>query len=269
MGKIVFHGGVWKKKDLEKDYFIIKDALYVAPKSNGAYLGIHAPNRSGEEINTLFEIHYSNPNFFRDYRNDSTELGQEGIWIGKNLRLKKIKDILVKIPKRERASGKALRYRYIVAEVDEENSERTPTGREYKGVLKEFMEKYGKPCYPDDLSKEEKSFFYNSIQKTIKNGNNTNNLEIENNPKTLEKILKISSIIAFFGGIFFLSSTLTGNIIGNSQIGNNSIISIILFFSSFFLYILSTKQKRCNLNFPKDKHNFLSHKILKTKFFFL
>jgi len=256
MGKVAFNAGVWKKKDLDKDYFFPKDALYVAPTSNGAYLGINSPDKSGKEINALLEIHYSNPNFFRDYRNDATELGQEGLWVGKNLRLKKIKDTKVKIPKRIRGS-RPLRYRYIVTKVDEENSERTPTNEEYQGVLKEFMKKYKKPCYPDDLNKEEKNFFYDSIQRTIKKDDAVNNFEIGKEHKTLERILKVLSIIAFFGGIFFLSPILTGNIIGNSLIKTNSITGIVLLTIGIFLYIFSTKQKKYNLPFFKNKHNII------------
>jgi len=255
MGKVAFNAGVWKKKDLDKDYFFPKDALYVAPTLNGAYLGINRPDKSGEEINALLEIHYSNSNFFRDYRRHSTELGQEGLWIGTNLKLKKIKDTMIKIPKRERADNKPLRYRYIVAKVDEENSERTPTDEEYQEVLREFVKKYKKPCCPDEHNKEEKKFFYDSIQKKIKKNDIITNLEIEKKPRTLEGVLKISSIIALLGGIFLLSPSLTGNVIGNLSIKTNSIIGIILLTLFIFLYLSSTKQKKCNLPFFKDKHN--------------
>ncbi|MEK6832953.1 MAG: hypothetical protein AABY32_02805 [Nanoarchaeota archaeon] len=258
MEKVAFHGGVWKKEDLDKDFLKIKDVLYVAPRFGGAYLGMKNPDKSGKEINTLLEIHYSNPNFFRDYRKHSTDLGQEGVWIGTNLRLKKIKDTMVKIPKRLRGS-RSLRYKYIVAKVDEENSERTPTEKEYREVGDEFFEKYKKPCYPDKFNKEEKEFFYDSIQRKIKKNDAINNLEIEKEPKTLERVLKISSIIAFFGGIFFLSPILTGNVIGNSSIKTNSITGIVLLTISIFLYIFSTKQKKYALPLPKNNHNPSSH----------
>jgi hypothetical protein len=250
MKKIAYNAGVWKKRNLNKDTLSVEDALYVAPTSKGAYLGQKRPDMSGEEIMSLLEIHYSDPNFFRDYRRDTTELGQEGLWVGKNLKLKKVKDTMVKMPKRI-AGDKPLRYRHIVAEVDEKSSERTPTNEEYMAIVKKFMKKYDKSCVPDDFNEKEKKFFYDSLQGIVRRNDVPGDSETKEKPKDLEKVLRAASVMALIGSISFFSSNLTGNVIGSSSLNSNSIMGVFLLAMGILFYLFSTKRKKHNLPLPK------------------
>jgi hypothetical protein len=247
--RVVFNSGIFKKEDLNKDYLEIKDHLYTAPTKSGAYLGIKKPDRSGEQVTTLLEIHYSNPLLFIDYWGSPQEvlqgkIGQEALWVGKDsLKLKKIKDIQIRQPKAIHFKGKSkpLKYRYIVAEV-EDDSIRSPLPQEYELARTKFSEHYKKPAIPDDMDLGEKEFFYNQIEKIIQeNGPIIKNMEIKPAGK-LEKTLQVASFLIFISGALLVSFNLTGNIISENISKNYSFIGSCFIFASLVLVLISFKK---------------------------
>ena len=254
--RTVFNSGVFNKKDLNRDYIEIKDHLYVAPRKKGAYLGMTLPNRTGEQISTLLEIHYSNPELFIDYFKTPQEIkegeiGQEALWMGKKpLRLRKIKDVIVNQPSRDKQGSKPLKYRYIITEVEDDKI-RSPMPAEYGFAITNFKNRYHKEAVPDTMNSEEKKFFYDQIEMIVKKNDSLNKIG-----GNLEKILLPLIIVTFFGSIFFLFPSVTGNIIGNLFSVSRSFIGIILFILSLICcFIRIKKLGDCYILAPKRLKN--------------
>jgi len=241
--RVVFNSGIFNKEDLNKDYLKIKDHLYVAPSKKGAYLGNNKLDRTGKQISTLLEIHYSNPLLFIDYWKSPEEIkegkiGQEALWIGKKpLRLKKIKDVIINQPQRYKQRDKPVKYRYVVAEVEDDNI-RSPLPEEYKIALANFKEEYHKEAVPDEMTFPEKKFFYDKIEKVVKENDYSNISK-----GGLEKSLSFVAITTFFTSMFFLFPFITGNIIGNLFPKNYPFIGICLFILSLICGFILIKKK--------------------------
>ncbi len=160
----VFNAGQWNREKLDNDILDVNGYLYVAPEEEGAYLGEGARGirelKPGQE-EVLLEIKYSNPYLFVDDRSPIGEIGQEALWVGKNLRLKKINEEMI--------TKEGIQYRHIVATPIDSN-DRSVTGREYAEARRMFEGKYRKRAIPDQMSKAEWYGFLDIIDSLKKKG---------------------------------------------------------------------------------------------------
>ena len=83
----------------------------------------------------------------------------------------------------------------------------------------------------------------NSRAKERINKINSQIEKLESKGKSLEKrVLGISSLVGFVFSIFFLSSNLTGNIIGNLDSSSANLSGILIFLASLLFGFLALKK---------------------------
>jgi hypothetical protein len=106
-------------------------------------------------------------------------------------------------------------------------------------VKTKFTNKYDKSVSPDEMTPQEKKFFYDYLEKVVDKNDNLTRVE-----GGLEKTLASLTIITFFSSIFFLFPSLTGNIIGNLSSKTLSFIGIVLFLLSLIGGFILIKKKQ-------------------------
>jgi hypothetical protein len=155
--RIVFNAGTWDKESIKRGIINVKGYLYVAPVKEGTYLGLKTPKLGQEEV--LLEIKYANPYLFVDDRSPLGKINQEAMWVGRNLKLRKVSEKLVK--------EHGIPYRHIIVEPTDSN-ERSLTKEEYTDARKTFEESFGKSARPDYMNKKEWKTFIDIIESIKK-----------------------------------------------------------------------------------------------------
>ncbi len=155
--RTVFNAGIWDEEILKRNRINVKGYLYATPVKEGAYLGLKRPKSGQEEV--LLEIKYANPYLFIDDKSPLGKINQEAMWVGRNLKLRKVSERLVK----EQGTS----YRHVVATPVDSN-ERSLTKEEYNNARNVFKKRFGKSARPDYMNKKEWETFINIIESIKK-----------------------------------------------------------------------------------------------------
>jgi len=109
--------------------------------------------------------------------------------------------------------------------------------------LKKVADNYGEMVLELEKNKNSYRKIENSRAKERINKINAQIEKLEGKGKSLEKrVLGISSLVGFVFSIFFLSSNLTGNIIGNLDSSSANLSGILIFLASLLFGFLALKK---------------------------